>query len=617
MSTEENDCIRAFKQQAVFDRGCLAPALVIMLVLASLKRRTKFKLEWFDGRPGLLIPVDFLAGQSNRWTIAATFGATASTMISLIGTGKSGNNLIISESPWVKIVDILLVVLVYGILYYPFFVCLTTEYKTVGSLFGFLYGALRLSFQLATQIRCCIVVKGSDVGQLYMIVQNLPTNICLIFIVTRFAVLAFLRLRQKLFQSSTESTGGDSCSSPLVKESDIIHVKWTLGQGPPLYPEEGKWFLKLLYYFYKPRADFKFSTQLISTVFLAVIAIFEVFLSELILSEALLEGSEETQWLRVVKGCLYGAISISALISLIGILHFLKCHRDHVLQLCRGQRDLMQNVRLSPSAFVGRSLSFTGYQIAYALWGFIIWTLLFFVLFLVPAILLTYKDSPLIKWLLDIILSIAKGSLPSAVLAIVLWVFQRVFLSRWVFRDRDYPNLTVTIDNRRLFCILSYMFVFLNVIVGLFACLIRILKGMILGVFFISRIDRTCLMQGFQRSDKGFVAYLGFLHVLVAHRHPAMLVFCQLLIDRNKLQQSEEATEMKPAHPSNIKQVKTTTAYSREIRHPRLSQKAVNRWMLAVTLLRNPSLLQYRRQWYSSPIAWSEADTASITVLVQ
>ncbi len=59
------------------------------------------------------------------------------------------------------------------------------------------------------------------------------------------------------------------------------------------------------------------------------------------------------------------------------------------------------------------------------------------------------------------------------------------------------------------------------------------------------------------------------------------------------------------------------TAYPREIRHPRLSQRAANRWLLAVTLLRNPSLLQYRRQWYSSPLAMSEADTASITVLVQ
>ena len=31
-------------------------------------------------------------------------------------------------------------------------------------------------------------------------------------------------------------------------------------------------------------------------------------------------------------------------------------------------------------------------------------------------------------------------------------------------------------------------------------------------------------------------------------------------------------------------------------RLPRLSQKAVNRWLVAMTLLRNPSLIKYRKQ---------------------
>ena len=29
----------------------------------------------------------------------------------------------------------------------------------------------------------------------------------------------------------------------------------------------------------------------------------------------------------------------------------------------------------------------------------------------------------------------------------------------------------------------------------------------------------------------GYMAYLGFLHVQVAHKHPVLLVFCQTLID--------------------------------------------------------------------------------------
>lgn len=34
-------------------------------------------------------------------------------------------------------------ILVYGIVFYPYFACLTTEYKLIGSVLGFLYGALR------------------------------------------------------------------------------------------------------------------------------------------------------------------------------------------------------------------------------------------------------------------------------------------------------------------------------------------------------------------------------------------------------------------------------------------------------------------------------------------
>ena len=38
-----------------------------------------------------------------------------------------------------------------------------------------------------------------------------------------------------------------------------------------------------------------------------------------------------------------------------------------------------------------------------------------------------------------------------------------------------------------------------------------------------------------------FVAYLGFLNVLVAHSHPVMLVFCHLLINRNSDRRLEES----------------------------------------------------------------------------
>ena len=37
----------------------------------------------------------------------------------------------------------LVCVLVYAIVFYPFFACLTTKYKLIGSLMGFLYATIR------------------------------------------------------------------------------------------------------------------------------------------------------------------------------------------------------------------------------------------------------------------------------------------------------------------------------------------------------------------------------------------------------------------------------------------------------------------------------------------
>ena len=71
--------------------------------------------------------------------------------------------------------------------------------------------------------------------------------------------------------------------------------------------------------------------------------------------------------------------------------------------------------------------------------------------------------------------------------------FFSIFLLRWFF-------------HRRFYSIMSYFFFFYNILLGLFSCIMRILKGMILGVIFISRIDRTSLMQGFQTWDKGMEA---------------------------------------------------------------------------------------------------------------
>ncbi|KAL9952471.1 hypothetical protein ACROYT_G039733 [Oculina patagonica] len=145
----QQECIETINEKT-FDLGCLGPALVIILVLACLKRRNKLRHDYCNGYPGLLIPINFLGSFTNRFTIAATFGATASTFF----TNARSDLFALPGPAWVKVFDAIIAVLVYGILFYPFFACLTTEYKLVGSLMGFLYVTMRFSMELVIDFQC-------------------------------------------------------------------------------------------------------------------------------------------------------------------------------------------------------------------------------------------------------------------------------------------------------------------------------------------------------------------------------------------------------------------------------------------------------------------------------
>ena len=46
--------------------------------------------------------MNFLGGLSNRWTIAVTFGATGSTLITMALGGSGSISIVPSESPWIK-----------------------------------------------------------------------------------------------------------------------------------------------------------------------------------------------------------------------------------------------------------------------------------------------------------------------------------------------------------------------------------------------------------------------------------------------------------------------------------------------------------------------------------
>ncbi|XP_066022927.1 stimulated by retinoic acid gene 6 protein-like isoform X3 [Pocillopora verrucosa] len=539
-------------KESLFDLGCLPPALVIIFILAFVKQRVKCGLQNCNGYPGLLIPFDFLSGFGNRFTIAVMFGATSSTCLNMFLQPRNGIFQMPDPAGWVQVFQNIVTVLVYGILFYPFFACLTTDNRLVGSLLGFLCVTIRFFFKLGIEFQCMKYLKGEYQKELFYLTYlgSVPITLCLAFIWMRFSILLYREVRKKWFPS--ERRGGEEiCDTRLARETEIAHMRELLYPGSISGNMVGlNWFSTLLHCFYKPRKDFKFSTQFISTTLVSALMILQVFMAVLSLRDVMRRvyiekykthgDTSSANFVDVLFGGIEAGLVLSAVISLLMLLHFMKCHREHVLQLYQGQAIYSKDLLLTPAASVGKSLRYSGYQIAYTLLGF--GTLTTFLSTVVAALAIVFKSKEL--------------------LAPELW-----------------KHLKETgIAILRLFSIMSYFFFFYNIILGLFSGFMRILKGMLLGVIFISRIDRTSLMQGFQAWDKAFVAYLGFVTVLVAHSHPVMLVFCQLLIDRKKDHQPPQ------------------DRFMWEPRRPRMSQKAVNRWFLAVTLLRNPSFIKYRRQ---------------------
>lgn len=287
----------------------------------------------------------------------------------------------------------------------------------------------------------------------------------------RFAVLLCVEVKNKWSADSTRGTCRASSTSDkcLAGRLEMEHINRLLnsGQNRPTVTDM-KWYLKLLYFVYQPRPDFKFSTQFIATLVVAGMVLFQILLILLISIDFLQRtlimpacSGHPTQrlaceFLDFIFGSLEGSLVACSAICVILLLHFMKCHRDHVFQLYRGENRFCQDVSISPRKLVGRSLRFSGYQIAYTLAGFVV---LMIPLWIVCSILgFIFKYSKLLSpEFLDTLKAAGIAFLPTIGVAIFLWLFQ-FFLAFFVFCDRDFPDIAVTVDNRQLFSIVTYFF---------------------------------------------------------------------------------------------------------------------------------------------------------------
>jgi len=145
----------------------------------------------------------------------------------------------------------------------------------------------------------------------------------------------------------------------LDGRTEIEHVSRLLNLEQNKTSSDAKGLKKLLYYIYQPRSDFKFSTQFLSTLLVAGIALFEVAVALIIVTRTYKKchglrcdsDQDCEKLLDAVCGSIQAACVLCFLMCAILLLHFMKCHRDHVFQRYRGER-FYQDVALSPRELV-------------------------------------------------------------------------------------------------------------------------------------------------------------------------------------------------------------------------------------------------------------------------
>nr|XP_006817521.1 PREDICTED: stimulated by retinoic acid gene 6 protein homolog [Saccoglossus kowalevskii] len=410
------------------------------------------------------------------------------------------------------------------------------------------------------------------------------------------------------------------------RHHDYLYVK-NLLRPPPEKPKKETIRMKIRNILYKNVPGFKYSRKLISTLVVCAIVLFQVsFIQYAAVGTSLeygcyeffSEGGEGEEFFasinksdlyedaREITCTIYHTFMWSAYVTVViyyaYLIHMVPVYRRYMLQMYRGDKsfwppNLQSNVNLLVS-----SLKYSGYQIAYVLWGYIItqlilWVILFAVVYM---IILAIQDDRS-----SLLLTLVAEYWFSAVFAVFLYIYQ-ILVTKYIFL-LEYGNV-LGLNNRRLFHIVNYLLFFFNVILGLFSCLFRILKSMIFGVLFLGRTDRCLLMKGFETFDTGFTAYMGFLKVEETHMHPVLVTFCDILLTQTPVLTSNLPVNRDDSNNDDkrvsklfsSRRNKNTMVTEADLEIESLVQAyrsckvARNRWFVAYTLVRNPSVVSHR-----------------------
>ncbi|KAM9330654.1 stimulated by retinoic acid gene 6 protein-like [Gastrophryne carolinensis] len=564
----------------------LIPSVLIILALSFLERRinrSKFddKIQLLNKRFGFVIPLDFIGTFNNRWTFGFAFGAITNKVISLF----LEEYLPPGVPSWAKALGLLAGAIEVGLSFYPIFACLTTDNKIFASIAGFLY---TLTWFTVTVFDIATCPYGLILGNYEKIIFNWPALLSLVFLMGRF-VHMFIKSIRKLLKADIGNE-----ETLFLPNHQADHVKRLLRKPEQ---EQKSWFGRKIYAW---DPCFKFPNRMIGSTVLSLFCLYIFVVMEYSVFSCivlLIESFEEqlytseinNQTLASLKefhsnllGVWFSTTFLSVGVSVTYIFHILVCYRKHMKRLWIGNKSFLpvKYHNPSPTQSVAAIARYSGWQVAYILWGYLIMHIvqcLFGLAFVYGFVVPLKNDQELV------FLKALGITLLTVLIVIVLMVLQDVFAGKFFLQNKISPQdkqKPLALNNRKAFHNFNYFFFFYNVILGVSACLLRLLCSLILGTWLIARIDRTILQRGYESADMGYKTWIGMIFVDHYHTNPVLVCFCNILLTTKA--------------DKHLEGLRTYSAFN-GASAPRTSVKARTRWLLLYTLLKNPRLIIQRK----------------------
>uniref|UniRef100_A0A3P9MSK7 STRA6-like n=1 Tax=Poecilia reticulata TaxID=8081 RepID=A0A3P9MSK7_POERE len=552
---------------------------IFLQISQSQRLAIDHRLPFLKGRFGIVVPLDTIGSISNRWSYGFAFGAVSSSVLLLF----SERYIPFTVPPWARAIVYLVGALEVGLVYFPFFACLSTPFRTVGAVLGILYSITWIVITVWDTATC---PHGKVLGKYQKIIFQWPCILSLVFLLGRFIYMLVKDVRIRL---QLETAVSVTSFKPL------------------------SWFQKRVYDW---DPYFKFPNRIIGTSIVSLIGLYMMTLADYSLSDVVFDQVEhwkdtlknitdscsQTQELRymipqmeefiyVARKCWLATTIFASFNSVAYTFHILVCYRKHLKRLWRGQKGFLPEKFHNPKSAVSVAsiARYSGWQIAFTLWGYLIVHFVYFLFALLFAYLLVL---PIQNGKVLTMLSNLGLILLTIGMVVGLVILQVVLVHIFFLQDKMFPNdkqKPLALNNRKAFHCFNYFFFFYNVVMGISTCIIRLLFSIVVGTWLVSRIDRTIMQRGYENLDAGYSTWIGMIFADHYHNNPVMVCFCQLLV-------------------SSTIEKHNATAYA-TFDNAQSGWKTRRRWALLYTLLKNPPLIMRRKQHLSTASSSSPTQT--------